>query len=173
MEFCTKNLYIRPFVQADEVPMLDLLTDETVKKTYILPDFATRDDAKPLFHRLREMSEDDTRYVAAICLNGVCIGIVNDTRIEDGTVELGYAILPLYHSRGYATEMLRGAITYLFANGYRRVVASAFEENAASLRVMEKCGMKRLPDREELYYRGKIHRCIFCCAINEKAVIDG
>lgn len=168
MEFYTENLHIRPFLPSDLEPMLDLLTDDVVKQTYILPDYPDREAAKPLFQRLLSLSNESDRYVSAICLDGNCIGMVNDTEIKGDAVELGYAILPAFHNRGYCTEMLRGAIDYLHIHGFSKVLTAAFESNKASLRVMEKCGMVRMPETEELTYRGKTHRCIYYCAAREE-----
>lgn len=164
MEFTTPRLYIRPLLPSDQEAMLELLTDEIVKRTYMLPDFESRQAAQPLFHRLLDLSQDDCRYVSAITLDGVCIGLINDTEIAGDAIELGYAILPRYHNRGYATEMLRGAIAYLHSQGFSRVLTAAFESNKASLRVMEKCGMQRLEGDEEVFYRGMTHPCIYYCA---------
>ena len=46
--------------------------------------------------------------------------------------------------------------------GYQRVAAGYFEENIASGRVMEKCGMVATGGTEEIEYRGKKHRVILC-----------
>lgn len=167
MEFRTKNLHIRPFLPQDLESMLDLLTNETVNRTYMLPDYPNRDAAKPMFERLFSLSREPGRYVAAICLGETCIGMVNDTEIQGDAIELGYAILPQYHNRGYCTEMLRGAIPYLHSRGFRQVLTAAFECNPASLRVMEKSGMCRIDKTEDLTYRGKTHRCIYYCAERE------
>lgn len=170
MEFLTERLYIRPFLQDDREGMINLLTDETVKQTYMLPDFASRADAGKLFDRLYGLSRMDGRFASAICMGGNCIGMVNDTEISGDTIELGYAILPIYHNRGYCTEMLRGAIHYLHCHGFSKVLTAAFESNKASLRVMEKCGMRRLEKTEEVCYRGATYRCIYCCAEREGSV---
>lgn len=170
MEFHTERLHIRPFLPGDQAQMLDLLTDDTVKQTYILPDYPDREAAKPLFGRLFDLSQDDCRYVSAITLDGVCIGLVNDTEIAGESIEMGYAILPQYHNRGYCTEMLQGAIDYLHRCGFSKVLTAAFESNHASLRVMQKCGMVRLDETEELTYRGKTHRCIYYCAERKESV---
>ena len=45
--------------------------------------------------------------------------------------------------------------------GYTYLKAGHFEENAASRRVMEKCGMKRIAHEEELEYKGRMHHCLF------------
>ena len=45
--------------------------------------------------------------------------------------------------------------------GYTYLKSGYFEENAASRRVMEECGMKPAEEEETLEYRGKTHRCFF------------
>lgn len=58
--------------------------------------------------------------------------------------ELGWAISPEHGGRGYATEAAAEALRIAFEDiGVRRVTASAFADNAASIRVMEKLGMRR------------------------------
>ena len=81
--------------------------------------------------------------------------------IEKGNIELGWVIDSALHGRGYATAAVKKAIEELFENGFREIRAGAFAENAASIRVMEKSGMKRLPLEEKIEYRGKIHRCVY------------
>ncbi len=41
------------------------------------------------------------------------------------------------------------------------VKTGAFTENIASIRVMEKCGMRRFDETEEIEYRGKNHTCVY------------
>jgi ribosomal-protein-alanine N-acetyltransferase len=58
-------------------------------------------------------------------------------------LQLLYGVAPAYWSRGYATEAARAAIEHGFERlGFGRVVASADAPNVASLRVMERAGMK-------------------------------
>ena len=45
--------------------------------------------------------------------------------------------------------------------GYSRVIAGHFEENPASRRVMEKCGMGPMDREENIEYRGVPHRCLY------------
>ena len=45
--------------------------------------------------------------------------------------------------------------------GFRKVKAGYFEENVASRRVMEKCGMKQLSYTDEIEYRGIVHKCFY------------
>ena len=157
----TKTVILRPFSDADRECVLNIVTNETVARTYMLPDYENADAAKPLFNRLMELSKDETRFVRCIELDGTAIGFLNDVEIKDGTIELGYVIHPDYHNRGYMTLALTAALEKLFASGYTRVICGAFEENIASQRVMEKCGMLRTEKMDVIPYRGKTHRCVY------------
>ena len=161
MHFKTERLEVRPMTPEDREDILDLLTDETVGKTYMLPEYKYREEAEPLFLRLVELSRDEKRYVAGVYLDGRFIGMMNETEIKDKQVEMGYAYLPAYYNRGYATEAFSGAIRYLLNHGFETVLAGAFSENPASLRVMEKCGMEKQDYTDEIDYRGVTHTCIY------------
>ena len=107
------------------------------------------------------MSVSDKHFVYAICLNNKIIGFINDVNINDKEIELGYVIHPSQKNKGYATEVLQKAIQIASELGYSAVKAGAFEENLASMRVMEKCGMTRIEQEDTIEYRGKNHRCIY------------
>lgn len=157
----TQRLRIRPLQPQDQASLVELFTDPTVKKTYMLPDFASRQEAEKLFLRLMALSAEPERFIMALCLEDTCIGILNETEVTEQSVELGYAVLPAYWNRGYCTEALQGAIGYLLDRGCRQILAGAFEENSASIRVMEKCGMERISKTEEIPYRGRVHTCVY------------
>lgn len=161
MYITTPRLRIKPISLADREAVLDLLTNETVGKTYMLPKYGSREEAIPLFRRLVALSEDESRYVAGIYWEGCFIGMMNETEIKDKQIEMGYALLPAYYNRGFATEAFKGVIDYLFACGFETVVAGAFSNNTASLRVMEKCGMMKQDNTDEIVYRGTTHTCIY------------
>ena len=157
----TENVTLRSFKTADQEQILDILTSEKVNKTYMLPDYKTRNDAVPLFCRLMELSENCDRFVRCIAVDDTAIGFVNDVEIKDGTIELGYVIHPDYHGCGYMTQALKIAITELFRLGYTEVITGAFEDNIASLRVMEKCGMEKMQHTDTIEYRGVNHQCLY------------
>ncbi len=59
-----------------------------------------------------------------------------------GEVELGYRLRRVAWGKGYGTEVSRALIRKGFTElGVQRVVASTYEHNVASRRVMEKAGM--------------------------------
>ena len=62
-----------------------------------------------------------------------------------GTVEVGYSIVPAYRGRGFATEATRALIRACLARPeVRRIIAECLDDNLASLRVLEKLGMRRV-----------------------------
>ena len=104
------SIHLRGFVSADQSSILEILTDTTVAKTYMLPQF---------------------------------------------------------QCRGYMTQALNQAIEELLQNGYEEVICGAFENNLASMRVMEKCGMQKQDYTDTLEYRGETHRCLYYAARKE------
>jgi ribosomal-protein-alanine N-acetyltransferase len=61
----------------------------------------------------------------------------------DGGVEIGYGILEAHRNRGYATEAVKAAVAWaLDQPGVTRVEAETEPDNAASRRVLEKCGFR-------------------------------
>jgi RimJ/RimL family protein N-acetyltransferase len=61
-----------------------------------------------------------------------------------GEVEIGWHLHPDSFKRGYATEAARGALAHGFHNGLREIHAIAKPDNAPSLAVMRRLGMRRL-----------------------------
>lgn len=157
----TDRLQLKWLENNDKESVLSLLINDVIKKTYMLPDFKDSLEAEKLFFRLKEYSHSNDHYIRGVYLDGALIGFLNDTEIENGSIELGWVIHPEYHNRGYGTEAVTKAIAELFNLGFAEVTAGAFEENRASIRVMEKCGMMPLKKTEEIEYRGSTHHCVF------------
>lgn len=80
---------------------------------------------------------------------GIC-GLLKRESLSD--VDIGFAFLPRYRSKGYAFESAAAVMDHAKAVlGLRRVVAIASDDNTGSHRVLEKLGMRfermiRLPD---------------------------
>lgn len=157
----TDRLTLDRIRSEDADDLIEIFRHEQVKATYMLPDLDDDASAHELFERIRVMSERDDKYVRGIYLKNKLIGIINDTEITNSSIELGYAIHPDFHSKGYATETLKAMIDYLWERGFDEIIAGAFEENAASIRVMKKCGMTRLSKVDSIDYRGKSHNCVY------------
>lgn len=160
MQFQTNRLEVRPMTTEDHEALLDLLTNEIVGRTYMIPEYGSREEAEPLARRLVELSYAQGRYVAGVYYSGAFIGMMNETEVQGDRIEMGYALLPVFYNQGFATEAFSGAIDYLHSHGFETVLAGAFTENAASIRVMEKCGMERCAHVDEIEYRGNVHNCV-------------
>ena len=62
----------------------------------------------------------------------------------NGTVEIGYSVLPAYRRQGYAGEAVRALVDWAFTQDrVSHVVAECETRNLASIRVLEKLGMRR------------------------------
>lgn len=163
----TKRLEIRPYEDKDRAAMIGLLTNEEIKKTYMIPDFKDKQELERMLHKLDGYSHSKEHYVRGIYLNNELIGFVNDVEIVDGTIEIGYLIHPSQKGRGYATEAVGAVISDLFSRGYKEVLAAAFEHNTASFRVMQKCGMEKIQRCDTVFYNGENHICYYYAITNK------
>ncbi len=92
-------------------------------------------------HELRRAGQG--MHLAMTDVDGVIVGAISlfKTSWSAGTTEVGYGVHPLYRSRGFATEAVRGLVDWVFANTrLRRIDLTANLDNAASLRVAQKAG---------------------------------
>jgi ribosomal-protein-alanine N-acetyltransferase len=72
---------------------------------------------------------------------------------DQGMVEIGYDIVPAYQGQGYATEMARAFVKWALDQALvRRVAAECLPDNWASIRVLEKLGMQRVAEHEDMLY---------------------
>ena len=70
---------------------------------------------------------------------------------EQGTVEIGYSIARAHRRQGYASEGVRGLVAWAFAQPrVRRIIARCEFDNAGSIRILERAGLRRIGTRGEL-----------------------
>ena len=125
------------------------------------PNFKDENEKDSFFLKLKNMSKNNERFLYGIYLNKSLIGIINDCGYNQESIELGYLIAPNEWNKGYATEALSASISELFRIGFQVVECGHFEENPASGKVMQKCGMKKIDKTEMIDYAGKQHLCIY------------
>jgi RimJ/RimL family protein N-acetyltransferase len=144
----TERLVATPLSEADWPDFRGLLLDPRVSATIggVRPEGEIRDrfDAD-----LRHWAEHGFGQWAWRDTDGAFAGRggLRRYRIEGGeeVVELGYSVVADLWGRGLATEIARASLAYGFAElGLQWIHAFVFEGNAASVRVLEKCGFVRV-----------------------------
>lgn len=74
----------------------------------------------------------------------------NNTNFHD----VGYRFIPKYWGKGYATESAKAALEYAFNTmKLNKVIGTCHEENKASRKVLEKCGLQFI---EKFIYKDEI-----------------
>lgn len=165
----TKRLVLKSYSDQDQEDMILLLMNEKIKLTYMIPDFCNKEEAISLFKRLKERSNSNKNYEYGIYKDNKLIGWINEVYKDTDKIEVGYVIDPDYHNNGYATEVLDAIIEKIFSNGtINEIIAGAFENNKASIRVMEKCGMIRIDKEEDIIYQNKSQHCIYYAIKRER-----
>lgn len=157
----TERLILKPFEECDRQQMVDILLNEDIKKTYMIPDFEDKKQAEKLFEKIMNYSKSDNHFEYGIFFNDILIGFVNDCEIHDAMIEIGYVITPKYQGNGFATEAVKSCIDELFRIGFERIRAGFFEENKASCRVMQKCGMYKIDLEDDIEYKGMLRHCLY------------
>jgi len=62
---------------------------------------------------------------------------------SEGTLQVGYGLVPDFHRRGIATEATRAVVAELSGRpNVKRIVAETYPDHVASLGVMRKCGFE-------------------------------
>lgn len=68
---------------------------------------------------------------------------------DEKHLELGYILDKKYWKKGYGTELCKALIDYGFNSlNLDKITARMFKQNDASIRLSEKCGMKRVEQTE-------------------------
>ena len=68
----------------------------------------------------------------------------------DGTVEIGYSILPEYQNKGYGTEAIKALLNWAFEHAeVKRAIAETLPELKASQRLLEKCNFVYIGEGSE------------------------
>ncbi len=145
----TERLLLRPFAP-DDLDNLCALDSDPAVMQYIsgglpTPPEIIRDETLPRFLRPNERFAGHDFWAAIERSTGEFLGWFEFRPPEAGPteeVELGYRLRQAAWGKGYATEGSRALIHKGFTElGVRRVVASTYEDNIGSQRVMQKAGM--------------------------------
>ncbi|MGZ8738803.1 MAG: GNAT family N-acetyltransferase [Nocardioides sp.] len=75
---------------------------------------------------------------------------------EQRQLEVGFTLAPAHQGKGYATEALRGLLTYAFETlGIHRVIAVTDAENAAAAALLTRVGFRQEAHfRDNVFFKG-------------------
>ena len=145
----TDRLELRPVRDADVDRILQYRNLPEVTRWLL------RTEVDPAAFRAawQRAAADPDDHSMAVTLDGVVIGTVS-LDVTDGMgqpgmpprteAQLGYIFDPAHSGRGYATEAVAAMVAYAFERlELRRITAGCFADNHASVRILEKIGMRR------------------------------
>ena len=142
----TERLRFRESSEADGEAMYELNSDpEVVQYTGDGP-FESVQAARDFFTEYKNVYRkwNRGRWILELKDSGEVIGWCGLKFHEDsGLTDVGYRLFKRHWGKGYATESCKAAIEYGFRElNLEKIIAHARKENTASLRVLEKCGLK-------------------------------
>ena len=155
----TERLTLRPYVEDDFTPLHDLFGREDVCR-YLMWEPMDETAARELLGRRVSQTRIDADGDAILMAveetaTGRMVGefMLHVTSIESGQGEIGWSFHPDVQGRGLATEGARELLRTGFETlGLHRIVAGADPRNGASLRVMEKLGMRKEAELIEMAF---------------------
>ncbi|QPC44771.1 GNAT family N-acetyltransferase [Kaustia mangrovi] len=123
----------------------------------------------------RQMSPNRSLYhlAAELKATGHVIGDAFLQLNRPRSAEIGWGVHPDLWNRGFATEIGRAMLAIGFERlGCSRLWAKAFAENAASIRVMEKIGMRRERFARDQYVGNGIRTDVYVYAMTLEDYFD-
>jgi [ribosomal protein S5]-alanine N-acetyltransferase len=147
----TERLELVPFAREDAPLLHGLLTDPAVRRFLLDDEVVTLEWVEGEVEASLASFERHAYGLWKLLLaSGEVVGFAGYREFrEPPELELLYGLLPGFWGRGLATEAAAALIRYGFEElGFERVRASTDAQNAASIRLMERLGM-RFSKREE------------------------
>ena len=143
----THRLFLRPFESSDAADVQRLAGDRAIAEmTLEIPHPYEVEMAERWISTLQGRFESGEEVVFAVTIResarlAGAVGLELTPRFD--RAELGYWIAKDNWGRGYATEAAEAVLSYGFTTrGLHRIHATPFKRNPASVRVLQKLGMK-------------------------------
>jgi ribosomal-protein-alanine N-acetyltransferase len=142
----TARLLHRAMTADDAEAFLALNSDPDVMRYTGEPLLTSLDAAR---EALANYPDFDTvgygRWACVLKETGQVIGFCGLKWLDDvGEVDVGYRLMPEFWGRGLASEACAASVAFGFdVIGLESIVGFVLPDNAASIRVLEKCGLRR------------------------------
>ena len=141
----TPRLILRPYQANDLAAFVALNSDPEVR--HHVGGHLTRTEATARFQSFFTDGHDDA-WAVTLRESGLYIG--HCWLVMRGEPELGFLLVPPVWRQGYGTEVAVALLDYaLTQRCYSRVVATVDADHPASIRVLERAGMRRECERRD------------------------
>jgi ribosomal-protein-alanine N-acetyltransferase len=146
MIFETERLYVTKWKSVDLNALHDLFNDTAIKE-FILPQL-TMEETRSIFeNQLHHYTGHFPfgRYFIVEKFSNKFIGLLLFKKDDKKKgVEIGYSLIKNYWKKGYATEIVKESISWIFeSKGFSSMYAITGLENENSKNVLLKCGFIR------------------------------
>lgn len=163
----SERIIFRKFTPDDLSKLIELRSDEEVIKHMGGKRLQNPEAIEKRFQAYMDSYEKSVFGVCAMIWKetGEMFGWSGLMPLEDtGETEVGYGMIKEFWGKGIGYECAAAWLRYAFETaGLERVVAVATPENAASRRIMEKCGM--IYEKNEMCHGTE---CVFYAVTNEE-----
>jgi RimJ/RimL family protein N-acetyltransferase len=150
----TERLILRPWKNEDFLPFAEMNADPRVRQFF--PSILTREQSDAEVQHFQATYDRDgfCVFAAELIATGQFAGFIGlqtmnfvVPSVAQPAVEIGWRLSHGHWGKGLATEGARGVIRYAFATlRLRELVAITVPTNLRSRHVMDKIGMKHLPE---------------------------
>jgi len=153
-EITTPRLRLRKLTAQDATDIFTLRSDASVGKYLSRPQTRNLVEAANFIEKINAGIDRDNWFYWALSskedsafLGTICLWQFSD---DGRKAETGYEILPKHQGKGYMREALNAILEYAFERlKLQTVEAYTHKENAASTRLLEKCGFRLTPQTAE------------------------
>ncbi len=153
-EIITTRLRLRKLTAQDAPDILTLRSDASVGKYLSRPQTRNLVEAATFIDKINAGIDHNNWFYWALSNkeNNVFLGTICLWQFSDDgrKAETGYEMLPKYQGKGYMREALGAILEYAFEKlNLQTVEAYTHKDNAASTRLLEKCGFRLTPQTAE------------------------
>ena len=145
-----EQIYLSEFQPSDQAAYVEFLKEKEIyDRTLRIPYPYTEAHFQEWLKLVEKTTQEQGRTLQWAIRNqqGSLIGACGCDRMQVGKshwTEIGYWLAKPYWGQGIMTAVVRRLCAYAFAEfGLVKIVAHVFAENAASAKVLEKCGFQQ------------------------------
>ena len=157
--FATPRLTLRRFCTDDLAPFLSYRNDPELSRYQDWTPNFNEEEGQAFIHQMQhaEPLSDGLQIAIELTAKGILVGdlYIGPYRNSKNQATIGYTLVQPYQRSGYASEAVRGLLTYGFTIlGLHRVIAEVDPRNTASVVVLERLSMRREAHHLQAYWDG-------------------